>query len=179
MIDIKENNSKNFAELQKALNIKNRSALPKITKVTLNSSLGPLRHNKDAVEFVRASLQVIAGQKPAIRRAKKAIAGFKLRTGEEIGLVVTLRGQRMYDFLNRLINITLPRIRDFKGINVKAFDHQGNLSIGFKDHIPFAELGHQAIDKQFGLSVTLTIINSNPVHSAKLLQLLGFPLKAE
>ena len=179
MINIQENVKNKQHELLSTLGLKNISALPKITKVTLNCGLGQIRQNKDLVEYAKDALSVIAGQKPAVRRSKKAIAGFKLRQNEEIGLVVTLRGQKMFDFLHRLINVSLPRIRDFRGLTRNSFDKQGNFSIGFRDQLPFAELSHQVSERPFGVSVTVSIANSDPEKSYKLMQVLGFPMKTE
>jgi large subunit ribosomal protein L5 len=176
-IDIKEKGIKINQSLAEALGIKNVNALPKLKSVSLNIGLGQNRLNKDMVAYIVASLGKITGQKPVITRAKKAIAGFKLRTGDEVGVRVTLRGSKMYDFIDRLINVSLPRIRDFKGINPKSFDQSGNLTLGFKDQVAFVELGHDGLDKPFGVEVTLTIKNSTPSHSTELFRQLGFPMK--
>lgn len=129
--------------------------------------------------YVAESLRQITGQKPSITKATKSIAGFKLRQGEEIGMKVTLRSQKMYDFLDRLINVALPRIREFRGFDANNFDKMGNLTVGFADTTPFAELGHSSIDKPFGLSITLTISNSSKENSFKLLRALGLPVKID
>lgn len=177
LINVKENYGAKVAEFKEAFDIKNEWALPRLSKVTLNVGLGMHRQNKDMVSYIQDSLGLIAGQKAVPTYARKAIAGFKIREGDLVGLRVTLRGNKMNDFLNRLINITLPRIRDFKGIDQKLFDAQGNVTIGFKDQVPFAELGNDAIDKQFGLTVAITIQRSSPEKGFKLLQSLGFPMK--
>lgn len=176
-LNAKERYQNAAKQLLESTGEKNVNALPKIVKVSVNVGLGLNRQNKDMVEYIEKSLQSITGQKPVKTAAKKAVAGFKIREGEIVGMRVTLRGNRMNDFINRLLNITLPRIRDFRGLDPKQLDKQGSLTIGFKDQVPFAELGHDIMDKPFGLSITLTIANSNPEKSTHLLQSLGFPLK--
>ncbi len=177
MINVREAYGAKIKELKEKLATPNVMALPRITKVSLNVGLGQHRQNKDMVEYIAQSLTQIAGQKAVATRARKAIAGFKIRENDVVGYRVTLRGVKMNDFLNRMLNITLPRIRDFRGIEMKKFDKQGNLTLGFKDQIPFAELGNDAIDKQFGITVTITITNSDPAKSFELLTNLGFPMK--
>ncbi|MCR4277480.1 MAG: 50S ribosomal protein L5 [Candidatus Berkelbacteria bacterium] len=176
-IDVKEKSTKIRVTLSELLGIKNVNALPKLKSVNLNVGLGQNKGNKDMVTYIVGALGKITGQKPVITRAKKAIAGFKIRSGDEVGVRVTLRGNKMYDFIDRLINVSLPRIRDFKGINPKSFDQSGNLTIGFKDQVAFVELGHDGLDKPFGVEVTFTISNSNPSSSAQFLKELGFPMK--
>lgn len=179
LINVAEAYTANQDKIKEQTGVANVMALPRISKVSINVGLGMHRQNKDMVEYIADSLSKIAGQKPVATKAKKAIAGFKIREGDVVGYRVTLRGNKMNDFLNRLINITLPRIRDFRGIDEKKFDKQGNLTIGLKDQIPFGELGTDAIDKQFGLTITTTIKNSDPRKSRALLSLLGFPMKTE
>ena len=166
-------------DLKKATGIKNSMALPKINKVSVNVGLGQSRLDKDMVEYIDQSLALITGQKAVPTRAKKAIAGFKIRENDVIGYRVTLRNDKMNDFIDRLLNISLPRIREFKGINPKQFDKQGNLTIGLRDQISFAELGNDDIDKSFGMTITLTIKNSDPQKSLALLKTLGFPMKTK
>lgn len=177
LINTRELYQKNIDALKQELSVANAMALPKISKVSVNIGLGMHRGNKEMVSYIEKSLATITGQQAVKTHAKKAIAGFKIRTGDLVGMRVTLRGKRMDDFLNRLINITLPRIRDFRGIDTANFDKQGNLTLGFKDQVPFAEMGHEVLDKPFGLSVAITIKNSNAEKSAALLRALGFPLK--
>lgn len=178
-IEYKERFAKQKAELLGVLEVKNPNALPKLEKISVNVGTGRLRGNKDMLAFVEAALKQITGQKPAVTKARKSIAGFKLREGEEVGLRVTLRGTKMHDFLGRLLNITLPRIREFRGFAITNFDAQGNLNIGLGDTTPFAELGHSALDKSFGLSITLVFKNSTREKSFKLLQTLGLPVKID
>lgn len=177
LINVQENAAATKIKLKDELGLKSVMALPALKAVSINIGFGPHRQNKEMIAYLGGSLSKIAGQKPVITRAKKAIAGFKLRAGDEVGLHVTLRGRRMYDFLTRLINVSLPRIREFRGLEKKSFDGQGNLTIGFRDQIAFAELGHESLDKPFGLSITITIANSDPEKSFILLQRLGFPMK--
>jgi len=177
MIDVKANYRAQAKELVGELGAASIHQLPRITKVTVNAGVGKLRDNKEQLAYVEAALAAITGAKPALRRARAAIAGFKLRQGEIVGLVVTLRGRRMDDFLNRLVNITLPRIREFRGINQKSFDKEGNLTLGFRDAQPFAELAGGALDKPFSVGVTVTIVRSDPDKSTKLLSKIGFPVK--
>lgn len=176
IINYRERYSSQTSEFTAKLGVKNVQALPKISKVTVNVGLGQHRQSKEMVKYINDTLTLVTGQKPAETKAKKSIAGFKIRQGDHVGLKVTLRGGRMNDFINRLINITLPRIRDFKGIQASQIDKQGNLTIGLKDQVPFAEVGYDSIDKQFGLTITMTISQSDPAKSYKFLQLLGFPM---
>lgn len=178
-ISVAENYQAKIEQLKADLGLKNVMALPRLTKVSINVGLGLHRTNKEMVEYIEQSLSKITGQKVVKTHAKKAIAGFKLRTGDLVGLRVTLRGKRMYGFIDRLLNITLPRIRDFKGIEVNQFDNQGNLTLGFRDQVPFAELGHDVLDRPFGLTMTITIKQSNKDKSPKLLRALGFPMKLQ
>lgn len=179
IINVKENYQANVKELQQKLEVPNVWALPRITKVSVNVGLGQHRANKEMVSYIQDTLTIITGQKAVPTKAKKAIAGFKIREGDVVGMRVTLRGAKMNDFLNRLINISLPRIRDFKGIEKKCLDKQGNLTIGLRDQVPFAELGHDAMEKQFGLTITVSIKNSDPERSFVMLQTLGFPMRIQ
>lgn len=176
-IDVKENIGTVLKTLMTEAKVKNVNALPRLRSVSVNIGLGQNRGNKDMVTYITEALGKITGQKPVITKAKKAIAGFKLRSGDDVGLRVTLRGNKMYDFVDRLINVSLPRIRDFKGINPNSFDKNGCLTIGFKDQIAFVELGHDGIDRPFGVAITFSIKNSDPTVSARFLKELGFPMK--
>jgi large subunit ribosomal protein L5 len=179
LVSFKERYGAKTSELKGTLGVGNVNALPRLEKITVNVGTGRLRGNKEMLTYIDGALKQITGQKPAVTTAKKSIAGFKLREGEEIGLQVTLRGAKMYDFLDRLINIALPRIREFRGFEAKNFDAQGNLTLGFNDATPFAELGATALDHPFGLSVTLTISKSDREKSYKLLQALGLPVRID
>lgn len=179
LISFRERYAAKTKDLLGELAVANVNALPRLEKITVNVGTGRFRGNKDMLTYIEGALKQITGQKPAVTKSRKSIAGFKLRAGEEVGLRVTLRNRKMYDFLDRLINIALPRIREFRGFDVKNFDAQGNLTIGFNDTVPFAELGHSSLDKPFGLSVTLTIRQSDREKSYKLLQSLGLPVKID
>lgn len=179
LISFKERYNAKTKDLLTELGVTNVNALPKLKKISVNVGTGRFRGNKDMLAYIEASLKQITGQKAAVTKSRKSIAGFKLRAGEEVGFKVTLRNQKMYDFLDRLINIALPRIREFRGFEQQNFDAQGNLTIGFRDTVPFAELGHSSIDKPFGLSITLNIANSDREKSYKLLQSLGLPVKID
>lgn len=176
LIALNEQYQKLADQLKDELAVRNYHALPKIVSVSINTGIGKIRTDKDKIERINHDLGLISGQKPATTKAKKSISNFKIRTGDPIGFKITLRGRRMNDFLNRLINITLPRVRDFHGLKLSDFDRNGNLTIGFKDTTSFAELGHTALDNPFGLSVTIVITRSNPEKSLTLLKTLGLPV---
>ena len=153
--------------------------VPRITKVTLNMGLGEAVGDKKIVAHAVADMAKIAGQKPIITLARKSEAGFKIRAGWPIGCKVTLRGERMYEFLQRLIAITIPRIRDFRGLNPKSFDGQGNYSLGIKEQIVFPEIDYDKIDTIRGLDITITTSANNDTEGRALLKAFGFPLKEQ
>ena len=155
---------------------KNVMSVPKIAKVVVNSGVGRIRDAKQQEE-IQKYLALITGQKPAPRPAKKAIASFKTRQGLIIGYQVTLRGRRMYDFISRLINIALPRTRDFKGLDLKSFDASGNLTVGIKEHIVFPEIVGEDYRFLFGLEVTIVTTAKRREEGVELLRLMGFPVK--
>ena len=155
---------------------KNAMAVPKIEKVVVNCGVGRFREEKEREE-IQKFLALITGQKPAPRPAKKAIAAFKTRKGLVIGYQVTLRGKRMWDFISRLINIALPRTRDFQGIDEKSFDPKGNLTIGIKEHIVFPEIIGADYRFLFGLEITVVTTAKKKEEGVELLKLLGFPIK--
>jgi len=163
--------------LSEELGIKNRMAVPKLQKVVLNVGIGASKVNPKMTESARETLKSITGQAPAVRRARKAISGFKIREGEDVGLTVTLRGTKMYEFVEKLANVTLPRLRDFRGLDPKSFDRAGNLSIGFKEQIIFPEITTQKAEVLHGLEVTIVINSYSSDASQKLLEKLGFPFK--
>ncbi len=179
LVDLKTRFNKEIApELKKTLRLKNVMAVPKITKVTLNVGLGTYlkTHNKDYSNVVD-TLTKITGQKPVLTKAKKAISNFKTRKDEIIGIKVTIRGNRMYDFLNKLINITFPRVRDFRGISPKAFDGQGNYSVGFKEHMVFPEISPDDVMKIHGVEVCIATTAKDNEQGFELLKAFGFPFK--
>ncbi|MBM2820779.1 MAG: ribosomal protein [Candidatus Berkelbacteria bacterium] len=159
------------------LGIKNIHALPKITKVVLNVGLGQSKTNPKFKDIVSESLKSIAGQKPAMRSAKKAIAGFKIRQGDIVGMIVTLRGNKMQDFLIKLANIVLPRMRDFRGLKLSGFDKNGNFSLGIREHIIFPEISHEKSEILHGLSVSINTTADNPQNGKILLESWGFPFE--
>ena len=155
----------------------NRMQVPKLAKINLNMGLGEAIHNIKILESATDELAIIAGQKPVITRAKKSIAAFKLREGMPIGCMVTLRRTRMYDFLYKLVNIALPRVRDFKGISGKAFDGHGNYSLGIKEQIIFPEINYDKIDKIKGLNISIVTTAPTDAEGKELLRLLGMPFR--
>ena len=155
--------------------IKNQMAVPVIKKVVINVGMAEPQNQKQALESMGKQLESITGQKPKINKAKLSIAGFKLRQGDPIGMMVTLRGERMYQFLDKLINIVLPQLKDFQGISSTAFDQAGNYNLGLKEQIIFPEIEYDKIDKIRGLQMTIVTTAKNKSESYKLLQLLGMP----
>ncbi|MDI6769156.1 MAG: 50S ribosomal protein L5 [Anaerolineales bacterium] len=165
--------------LMKAFDFKNVMRAPRIEKVVLNIGLGEAMDNAKALEAAVSDLTKITGQKPIMTKARKSIANFKLREGRIIGTKVTLRGARMWFFLDRLINIALPRVRDFRGISPDAFDGRGNYTLGLRDQLVFPEIEYDKIDKLRGLEVTIVTTARTDDHARLLLQLLGMPFRKE
>jgi len=165
--------------LQKELGYTNIMQVPKVQKVVVNIGLGESVSNSKALDAGIADLTAITGQKPLITRAKKSIAGFKVREGMPIGAKVTLRGQRMYDFLAKLTGIAMPRIRDFQGLKDKAFDGSGNYNIGLKDQLIFPEIHYDKIDRARGMNITITTNANTDMEARALLVALGFPFKKQ
>ena len=178
MARLKEVYNKEIApELKKELGLANVMEAPRILKVTLNMGVGEALGDKKALENAVADLTLISGQKPVINNARKSIAGFKVRQGWPIGTKVTLRSERMYDFLERLISVAIPRIRDFRGISPKQFDGRGNFSMGVSEQIIFPEIDYEKIDKLRGLDITITTSARNDDEGRALLRAFNFPLK--
>lgn len=163
--------------LQKQLQISNVMEIPKLDKIVLNMGLGDAVQNPKIVEKASQELTLIAGQKAVVTKAKKSIATFKLRAGMPIGTMVTLRKERMYDFLSKLINIALPRVRDFRGVSSKGFDGRGNFSMGITEHIIFPEIDYDKIDQIRGLNVTIVTTAKNDEHARELLGAIGLPFR--
>jgi large subunit ribosomal protein L5 len=163
--------------LQKEFGYKNINAVPKITKVVVNMGLGEATQNAKVVDVGADELSRITGQKAAVRRAKKSIAQFKVREGMPIGAMVTLRGERMYEFLDRLMNISLPRVRDFRGVSPRGFDGRGNYTLGLRDQLIFLEIDYLKVDKARGMNVNVVTTAKTDEEAKKLLQLLGMPFK--
>ena len=164
-------------QLQEQFNYKSVMEVPRITKITLNMGVGEALTDKKVLENAMADMEKIAGQKPVVTKAKKSVAGFKVREGWPIGCKVTLRADRMYDFLDRLITISIPRIRDFRGLNPKSFDGQGNYSMGIKEQIIFPEIEYDRIDKLRGMDITITTTAKNAEESRALLAAFKFPFR--
>lgn len=165
--------------LMKELQITNHMAVPKVKKVVVNVGIGGAKVNAKLPDSVRANIEAITGQRAVIRRARKAISGFKVRTGDEVGLMVTLRGDRMYDFLDKLANVTLPRLRDLRGLDPKSFDQAGNFTLGLKEQIIFPEITTEKAELIHGLEVSIIINSYSKINSQKLMEALGFPFKKE
>jgi large subunit ribosomal protein L5 len=164
-------------KLKEELGLANVMEVPRILKVTLNMGVGEALGDKKALENAVADLTLISGQKPVINNARKSIAGFKVRQGWPIGTKVTLRSERMYHFLERLISVAIPRIRDFRGISPKQFDGRGNFSMGVSEQIIFPEIDYEKIDKLRGLDITITTSARNDDEGRALLRAFNFPLK--
>ena len=164
-------------KLKEELGLTNVMEVPQITQITLNMSVGEALNDRKQLEAAVSDMQAIAGQKPIITNARRSIAGFKIREGYPIGCKVTLRRSRMYEFLDRLINIALPRQRDFRGLSPKAFDGRGNFSMGFSEQIVFAEIDYDKIDRIRGLDVNITTSAANDDQGRALLRAFNFPLR--
>ncbi|MCG2574013.1 MULTISPECIES: 50S ribosomal protein L5 [Acinetobacter] len=165
------------AKLQEELGIKNVMEIPRITKITLNMGVGAAAADKKLLDGALSDMQAIAGQKPVLTLARKSIAGFKIRDGWPIGCKVTLRGERMYEFLDRLIAIAIPRIRDFRGFSAKSFDGRGNYSMGLKEQIVFPEIDFDKIDRIRGMDITITTTARTDDEGRALMRAFGFPFK--
>lgn len=164
-------------KLQQDLSLKNKMAVPKIVKIVISMGLGEAKDNLGILDKVKVYLQALAGQTAVVTYAKKSIASFKVSKGQPIGMMVTLRGEKMYAFLDKLINIVLPKVRDFKGVSVDSFDNQGNLNIGLKEQIIFPEVDYKTVDKVRGLAITLTTTAKNKDEGRRLLEYLGIPFR--
>ena len=163
--------------LAKEFDIKNPMAVPKITKVIVNMGLGEASANAKILDVAADELKAITGQKPVITTAKKSIAAFKLRQGMAIGTMVTLRGDRMYEFLDRLISVALPRVRDFRGISGKAFDGRGNYTLGIREQLIFPEIDFNKVDKTRGMNISIVTTAQNDDQARSLLKALGMPFR--
>jgi large subunit ribosomal protein L5 len=163
--------------LTKEFGYKNVMAVPKIEKIVVNMGLGEATSNAKIIEVGADELGRITGQKPVVRRAKKSIAAFKVRKGQPIATSVTLRGERMYEFLDRLVSIALPRVRDFRGVSPKGFDGRGNFTLGLKDQLLFPEIDYMKVDKSRGMNVSVVTTARTDQEARKLLQLIGMPFR--
>jgi large subunit ribosomal protein L5 len=164
-------------EIQQKLGLKNPMQVPRITKITLNMGVGEAVADKKVIDSARADMEKISGQRPVTTIARKSVAGFKIRDGMPIGCKVTLRRERMYEFLDRLVNIAIPRIRDFRGLNPKSFDRQGNYSMGVQEQIIFPEINYDEIDELRGLDIIITTTARTPEEGRALLEAFNFPFK--
>ena len=165
------------SRLQKDLDIGNPMQVPRITKITVNMGVGEAVADKKVMDAATADLAKISGQKPLVTRSRKAIASFKIRAGLPIGCKVTLRGERMYEFLDRLINIAMPRIRDFRGVSPRSFDGRGNYSLGVKEQIIFPEIQYDQIDQVRGMDITITTTAMDNRQGRALLEAFNFPFR--
>ena len=166
-----------MGELQQKLGLKNPMEVPRITKITLNMGVGGAIADKKVLENARADMEKIAGQRPVTCKARKSVAAFKIRDGMPIGCKVTLRRERMYEFLDRLVNIAIPRIRDFRGLNPRGFDKQGNYSMGVQEQIIFPEINYDEVDAIRGMDITITTTARNAAEGKALLEAFNFPFK--
>ena len=178
MILLKEHyRSKVVPELMKELGVTSRMAVPSITKVTLNMGVGEAQQDKKLLEKASEDMTLISGQKPLITKVRKSVANFKIRDGMPIGCKVTLRGDRMYDFLQRLLGVAIPRERDFRGLDIRSFDGRGNYSIGIKEHIIFPEIDYDKVDKVSGMDISISTSAVNDKEGEMLLKAMKFPFK--
>lgn len=167
--------TKIFDQLKTKFNYKNVHQVPKITKITINRGLGEASQNSKILDISMKEMSIITGQKPIITKSKKAIAGFKIREEMPVGMKVTLRREKMYSFLERLINLALPRIRDFRGISPKQFDGRGNFNIGFKEQLMFPEIAYNDVDKILGINISISTTAKTDEECLALLSGLGMP----
>ncbi len=170
-------NTELLGELQKKLGLSNSMEVPRITKITLNMGVGQAVADKKVLEHALVDMEKIAGQKPLTTVARMSVAAYKIRDGYPIGCKVTLRRERMYEFLDRLVNIAIPRTRDFRGLNPKSFDRQGNYSLGVTEQIVFPEIDYDHIDAIRGMDITITTSARNPQEGRALLEAFNFPFK--
>ncbi len=178
MARLKEKYNKEIApQIAKEFDIKNPMAIPRIEKIIVNMGMGEAISNSKILDVAVEELRVITGQKPVITKAKKSIASFKLRQGMNIGTMVTLRGERMYEFLDRLISVALPRVRDFRGISGKAFDGRGNYTLGIREQLIFPEIDFNKVDKTRGMNISIVTTAKTDEQSRALLKALGMPFR--
>lgn len=163
--------------LKEKLNLKNIMEVPRLEKIVVNMGVGEAAQDAKILEEAVEVMRAITGQQPVVRRARKSIAGFKIRQGMPVGLKVTLRGDRMYEFLDRLISVALPRVRDFKGLSAKQFDGRGNYTLGVKEQIIFPEIDLDKVQHTLGMDITIVTTTDNDEHARALIEAFGFPFK--
>ncbi|TDT70667.1 LSU ribosomal protein L5P [Hypnocyclicus thermotrophus] len=174
---LKKYNEEIVPALQKELGLKNIMQVPKLEKIVVNMGVGEATQNSKLIDAAASDMALITGQKPSIKKAKKSEAGFKLREGQAIGVAVTLRKEKMYEFLDRLINVVLPRVRDFEGVSSKAFDGRGNYSLGLTDQLVFPEIDYDKVEKLLGMSITIVSSAKTDEEGKALLTAFGMPFK--
>ena len=161
--------------LVKKFNYKNVNQVPKLVKITINSGLGDVKDNSKSVQLAQEELKIISGQKPVLTQAKKSVANFKIREGQSVGMKVTLRGTRMYEFFDKFISIALPRVRDFRGVPTKSFDGRGNYAMGVKEQLIFPEISYDQVEKMRGFDICFTTTAKTDEEARELLAMLGMP----
>ena len=164
-----------ISAMMKKFNYKNVNQVPKLVKITINSGLGDIKDNSKSIQLAQKELESISGQKPILTQAKKSVANFKIREGQSIGMKVTLRGTRMYEFFDKFISIALPRVRDFRGVSKKSFDGRGNYSMGVKEQLIFPEISYDQVEKVRGFDICITTTANTDEEARELLALLGMP----
>ncbi len=179
-VSIKEKfNKKTVEEMIKEFGMKNCMQVPRVIKTVVNVGIGKLTKDKNQVDEVVESIKIITGQVPVLTKAKQSISGFKVREGMEVGVKVTLRGVRMWDFIEKLVNTAIPRIKDFQGLNAKNVDERGNLNLGLKEHMIFPEIVPEQVKNIFGLQITIVTTAKNKEQGLKFFKAMGFPIKNE
>ncbi len=159
----------------KKFNYKNVNQVPKLVKITINSGLGDVKDNSKSIQLAQKELELISGQKPVLTAAKKSVANFKIREGQSVGMKVTLRGTRMYEFFDKFVSIALPRVRDFRGVSTKSFDGRGNYSMGVKEQLVFPEISYDQVEKVRGFDICITTTANTDEEARELLAMLGLP----
>lgn len=166
-----------ISAMVKKFNYENVNQVPKLVKITINSGLGDVKDNSKSIQIAQKELEQIAGQKPILTMAKKSVANFKIREGQNVGMKVTLRGTRMYEFFDKFISIALPRVRDFRGVSKKSFDGRGNYSVGVKEQLIFPEISYDQIEKVRGFDICITTTAKTDEEARELLAMLGMPFE--
>ena len=166
-----------ISAMMKKFNYENVNQVPKLVKITINSGLGDIKDNSKSVQLAQKELELIAGQKPVLTLAKKSVANFKVREGQGVGMKVTLRGARMYEFFDKFVSVALPRVRDFRGVSKKSFDGRGNYSMGVKEQLIFPEISYDQVEKVRGFDICITTTANTDEEARELLAMLGMPFE--